>query len=173
MKVKGGEEAILHLHLSVLASTNTRSFPCGLLSRVYSDGHLSVCLGISLSWVPTVHRPGSGPGNSPRLALCFPPPPALKLDVCLSVLWSPKPTWSFYCSSPQDWDGDSKSGSRAPSQRHKYLRSYAFLLCQPQTQSDDFDRVDLPHPNWEHEWEMNLYDHNPFGFGDGCYCSKI
>ena len=82
-------EAVLPLHLSILASTNIPSFPCGLLSRVYLDGHLSVFLGTILSCVFGAHRQGLVPGNSARLALCLPPPPSPGSQVQVSPFSDP------------------------------------------------------------------------------------
>lgn len=82
-------EAVLPLHLSILASTNIPSFPCGLLSRVYLDGHLSVFLGTILSCVSHAHRQGLVLGNSARLALCLPPPPSPGIQVQVSLFSDP------------------------------------------------------------------------------------
>ena len=76
---------VFPLHLPILASTNIPSFPSGLLSRVYSDGHLSVCLDTTLGCDSSAHRQGLVPGNSVRLALCLTPPssPGSLLQVSL------------------------------------------------------------------------------------------
>lgn len=80
-----GKVTVFPLHLPILASTNIPSFPSGLLSRVYSDGHLSVCLDTTLGCDSSAHRQGLVPGNSVRLALYFPPPssPGSLLQVSL------------------------------------------------------------------------------------------
>lgn len=68
-----GKVTVFLLHLPILASTNIPSFPSGL-SRVYSDGHLSVCLDTTLGCDSSAHRQGLVPGSSVRLALCLSPP---------------------------------------------------------------------------------------------------
>lgn len=92
----------------------------------------------SLRWVSAVHRQGSGPRNCEACPVSAPSPSP---GICsyLSVFWSPTPTWSFHFSSPQDWGGDSKSGSRAPSQGHKYLRSMLSFFVSLKLKSDGFD----------------------------------